>query len=380
MADSTPRKVDVVFFDAGSGHRTAAEALVAAIRLRRPDWRVRSVDLLDILTGYPLYRWIQRAGVNHFNRMLRRDRVTDLRGLIRLCLNLHDRLTPGNIPRIAAFWAGTPPDVVLSVTPMNNVALGRALRAVNPRGVYATLPVDFEEALPGYWFNPGEGHRYLLGSERLVQQAAEAGIPPAAVHALSGMIAHPEAYGPSASPQDIRAATRRHGLDPDLPTVLVQFGGQGSVLVRDVARALAGSGPRVNLILMCGRNTRLAQGLRRWNSPVPTLVLGYVPSPLPYRELCTVLVGKPGTMTIAEAVVGERPLVAVRSAGMHPVQGGNETWLRRSGVGMVVEDAQAVPAALQRVLQELEAFRVQIRGHPTRGVFEVAELVERLTI
>lgn len=352
---------------------------MAAIRLRRPDWRVRDVNLLEILSGYPLYRRVQGAGINHFNRMLQRDRVTDLRGLIRLCLNLHDRLTPGNIPRIAAFWAASPPDVVLSVTPMNNVVLGRALRAVNPRGVYVTLPVDFEEALPGYWFNPGEGHRYLLGSERLVQQAAEAGIPPAAVHPLSGMIAHPEAYRPSGSSQDVRAETLRHGLDPDLPTVLVQFGGQGSVLVRDVARALVASRLRSNLILMCGRNTRLAQALRRWTPPAPTLVLGYVPSPLPYRQLCTVLVGKPGTMTIAEAVVADRPLVAVRSAGMLPVQGGNEEWLRRSGVGVVVENAQAVPAAVQGVLQDLATFRAQIRSHPTRGVFEAAEFVERLT-
>ena len=42
-------QVELVYFNAGGGHRAAAQALQAVLAERRPDWQVRPVDLFRIL-------------------------------------------------------------------------------------------------------------------------------------------------------------------------------------------------------------------------------------------------------------------------------------------------------------------------------------------
>ncbi len=370
--------MDIVYFQAGSGHWTAALALQAALQRRWPAWHVRAVDLEDVVAGDRLYRAVLRAGIGHFNRMLRKDQVRDLNGLIRFGIYCHDRLTPRGLPRMARYWAGSPPDIVVSVTPMNNGVIWHSARLANPAVTCAVVPVDFEEALPGYWFVPDTDIHYLLGSSRLREQAREGGVAAARVHPLSGMVVHPDSYAPGPSGSEVRARQRELGLDPGLPTVLVSFGAQGSVLVRAAAQAIAHAGMRVNLILMCGRSAKVAGGLRGWASGMPTAVLGFVERPLDYRRLCDVLIGKPGTMTIGEAVAEGRVLIAVRTPGMAPVQRGNERWVAETGVGEVVDGPAGVPAALQRILTGPERYRERMAARRTRGVFEIADLLPTL--
>jgi glycosyl transferase family 28 len=366
--------VDIVYFDAGSGHRSAARGLQVALQKLRPAWRVRAVNLLDLLAGHRLFQCTNRAGIAYFNWMLRRERVFDLRGLIRLSLRVHDLLTPRGLRKIAQFWSSEPPDSLVSVTPMSNEALLRSARLVNPNVRYLTIPVDFEEVLPRYWFTPKWAPHYLVGSARLAEQAQQAGVPPDRVSRLSGFPIDPTFY--AAPPTDRDAELARRGLDPGLPTALVSFGGQGSVLVRRVAQRLA-AGPRLNLILLCGRDERLRAELAAWAAPVPKLVLGFSPeSPVRYYQLASFVVGKPGTMTITESLVVGRPLIALQARGMAPVQRGNEAWLETSGVGRVVAGLNGLDQAVRDVLREREQYHQRIaRQPPSRGVFEAAERI-----
>ncbi len=45
----TMKTIDLVYFNAGSGHRSAAMALEAAIREQERPWRVRLVNLFEVL-------------------------------------------------------------------------------------------------------------------------------------------------------------------------------------------------------------------------------------------------------------------------------------------------------------------------------------------
>ena len=63
----------------------------------------------------------------------------------------------------------------------------------------------------------------------------------------SGMILRPTFYQPVTV--DRAAERKRLGLDPDRPTGLVLFGGQGSKVMLEIAERL----PDVQLILICGK-------------------------------------------------------------------------------------------------------------------------------
>lgn len=372
-----PKNVDIVFFDAGSGHRSAAHSLATALRQDHPDWRVRAVDLVDGVAGHHTFERTARAGIAYFNWMLKRDRVFDLRGLIRLSLLCQDLVTPRGVRAAARFWADAPPDALVSVTPMYNELLYRAARHANPDVACVTIPVDFEEVMMRYWFTPRTPHHYLLASDRLYEQARAAGIGAERLHRLSGMVIDPLFYGPP--PADVPAELAAAGLDPRLPTALVSFGGQGCTPVWDIAQQLSKTELRLNLIALCGRNRHLFDELNAWRAPYPTLVLAYAPQPpVLYHHLADVVVGKPGTMTITEAMVTRTPLVALKSRGMAPVQRGNERWLTERGVGLVAPTVGDVGAAVERIVARPNAYQEAATRSAGRGVFEAAAIVAAL--
>ena len=377
MTMARANRVDIVSFQAGSGHRSAARALELALRERQPSWQVRVVDLLDVVAAHRLFQHVARSGIGYFNWMLARERVFDLRGLIRLSLLCHDLIRPRGIRRISHFWAERPPDAVVSVIPMYNEALSRAARMVNLGVRYVTVPVDFEEVMPRYWFTPRLDHHYLLGAAGLAEQARHAGIPVERRHRLSGMVVDPRLYAvPKVGKHD---ALARLGLDPALPTGLVHFGGRGSVQVREVARRLAASGLKLNLIVLGGRSERIVRELRRWRAPLPMVILGHVEdTPIDYYGLATFTIGKPGTMTITEALVAGATPIVLRSRGMAPVQRGNETWLFESGAGLVADSLDGIVPAVREVLGKPAVCRQQATRLAGRGVFDATEILVQL--
>jgi processive 1,2-diacylglycerol beta-glucosyltransferase len=371
------KKIDIVYFDAGSGHRSSARGLERALAAARPAWRVRMVNIVDVFAPNKQFHRIVCAGINHFNRHLKREKVFDLKGLINLSLMFHDLLSSRGIREISNFWKDDPPDTVVSVTPMYNPALFRSARLANPKVQCITIPVDFEEVKARYWFTPKVEQHYLVATGRLAEQAKAARIPDSFVHRISGMPIDPEFYdGPKVN---VTTELERLGLDPELPTGLVSFGGQGSVLVSEIARSLAKSNIKLNLIFLCGRSSEVYEELNEMKTPDRKLVLNYTKdTPIFYQHLADFIIGKPGSMTITEALIARKPLIAIKSRGMSPVQRGNEEWVKEHGVGIIVAGMDELPAIVSEVMTS-DYYRLNAAREFHQGVFEAAERICSLT-
>src|ERR1019366_6505767 len=110
--------------------------------------------------------------------------------------------------------------------------------------------------------------------ERAVAHAQALNIDGSRIFQVSGMIVHPRFYQTISC--DRRAERKQRGLDPDAPTGLVLFGGQGSSAMLDIAEHLDAEGPHhLQLIYICGRNEKLANALRSRRSGVRTFVEGF---------------------------------------------------------------------------------------------------------
>jgi 1,2-diacylglycerol 3-beta-galactosyltransferase len=364
------KKVDVVFFDAGSGHRSAARALERALAAARPGWRVRSVNYPDVIAGNRLWARFVRWGNDEFNWELTRERVFDLHGKVNLGLLFHEILCAPWVGKLSEFWRDDPPDAVVSVTPMYHQSLYRAARQVNPAVLCVTIPVDCEEFKPRYWFEPRVEQHYLLGTPRLHQQARRLPIPREFLHPVEGMIVDPELYeSPPPGREEKLAAL---GLNPALPTGLVHFGGQGSVVIARIARQLAEARLRVNFIFLCGHNAAVRREVERLGTPYRKAVLGYTAeTPVTFQRLADFVIGKPGVMTINEALVLGKPLILLRARGMAPVQVGNEKWAAERGIGVLIDSSRAVGAAANHVLAS-PRYREAAARHHHRGVFAAA--------
>jgi hypothetical protein len=367
------RKVDVVFFDAGSGHRSAARALERALTAARPGWRVRSVNYPDVIAGNRWWSRFARWGIDEFNWELTRERVFDLPGKVNLSLLLHDLLCAPALGKLSEFWRDDPPDAVVSVTPMYSPSLYRAARRVKPGVLCVTVPVDCEEFKPRYWFEPRVEQHYLLGTPRLCQQARRLRIAREFLHPVEGMIVDPGLYEPS--PPGRAGKLAALGLDPALPTGLVHFGGQGSVVMARIARWLAEAGPRVNVLFLCGHNAAVRRAIERLATPYPKAVLGYTAeTPIAYQRLADFVIGKPGVMTINEALILGKPLILLKARGMGPVQADNEKWAVERGLGVLIDSPRAVGAAVKQVLAS-PRYREAAARHHHRGVFAAADKI-----
>ena len=142
--------------------------------------------------------------------------------------------------------------LVVSLIPNFN----RALRESLPATPLVTILTDLADYPPHFWIE--RQNQYLIcGTEKAVEQARALGHPEEHIFATSGMILRPSFYEPVTA--DRAAERRRLGLDPDLPTGLVLFGGQGSSVMPEIARRVAAA--------QCMRSSSsFAAGTRSWPS------------------------------------------------------------------------------------------------------------------
>jgi UDP-N-acetylglucosamine:LPS N-acetylglucosamine transferase len=239
----------------------------------------------------------------------------------------------------------------------------------------ATILTDFADYPPHFWIeraNPDVPQRFIIcGTDRAVDQARALGHDDAHVFRVSGMILRPRFYEPVAI--DRKAERKRLGLDPDRPTGLVLFGGQGSKEMLAIAQRL----PDTQLIFICGRNEALAERLRAM--PRGSRHIEKFTAEIPYfMRLADFFIGKPGPGSITEALAMRLPVMVESNAWTLPQERYNAEWVRERGVGMVLANFRGVRGAVAEMLGSLDKYRARVAEVENRAVFEIPDILERL--
>lgn len=365
--------IDLVYFNAGGGHRAAASALETVIREQGRPWLVRCVDLFEVLDPQARFREVTGMALEDlYNRRLAKGWTLGMAQELKLLQWLIRRGHATLVRRLQQHWLRTEPDMVVSVVPNFNRALYDSLVTVLPGVPYVTVLTDLADYPPNFWIEPGQAQHFICGSERAVTQARAMGYGDAQVHRTSGMIIHPNFYRPRALDRRIEQA--RLGLDPDRPTGVVMFGGQGSMTMLEIARQL----DDVQLVMMCGRHQTLAVKLRALKSTAPRAVVEFTPDVVRYLMLGDFFVGKPGPGSLSEAVQQGLPVVTVRNAWTMPQERYNTDWLRAGGLGVVGSSMRDVRALVSELLSRIDEFRANVRRIENRAVFEVPEILSRI--
>ena len=166
---------------------------------------------------------------------------------------------PALVRLLRDFWRAGQPDMVVSLIPNFNRALKLSLEAALPGTPLVTILTDIADYPPHFWIERQQ--QYLVcGSDRAAVQARELGYADRFVFRASGMILNPRFYAPIEA--DRSAERQRLGLNPEWPTGLVLFGGEGSAAMLEIACRLEAAARPLQLILICGRNQKLADRLR----------------------------------------------------------------------------------------------------------------------
>ncbi len=373
LSDARPRGVDIVFFDGGGAHRSGATSLRDALA-EVPQLDVRLVNLTtDVLPFAPALRFTFDRGIRLYNAALQSERMYfgDLRTAMRLGAWVSRTLRPRAVQGVRGYYRARPPRLLVSFVPMHNRLLLEALRAEQPAAQGIVVPVDFAELFPGYWFDADAGARYLCGTKRLAEDAVAAGIPADRVHPVAGMPTHPRFH--QARPADAAGERVKLGLDPALPTVLIFFGAQGSRRLVDIARRLDSGDLRINLVIVCGHHVAAQAELASWESRSKKHVLGFtdLENVATLMRMADVLVGKPGPLSIFEAMASRLPVVLWDNPAFGVLFDYNLAWVESEGVGVRVRSMDQVGDAVAHVLQSPE-FRQRTASHAGDATREIA--------
>jgi UDP-N-acetylglucosamine:LPS N-acetylglucosamine transferase len=212
----------------------------------------------------------------------------------------------------------------------------------------------------------------ICGTSKAVEQARAMGYGEDRILRASGMILRPGFYDPVKV--DREAERQKLGLDPEKPTGLVLFGGQGSKVMLEIAERLAD----IQLIFICGRNARLAEELRGMPQKAARFVEGFTQEIPYYMQLADFFIGKPGPGSISEAVAMGLPVIVERNAWTLPQERYNAEWVRENDAGMVVPNFRHVREAVAEILRDLQKYRASVARIENRAVFEIPEMLERI--
>jgi 1,2-diacylglycerol 3-beta-galactosyltransferase len=373
------KKIHVVFHDAGGGHRNAAVALQTIAAQQQRPWQVELIQFQELTDQLDVLRKLTGIRIQEqYNVLLQNGWTLGSAYLLRL-LQATIRAFHGQLVRLLEkFWREKPADLLVSVIPHFNRELCQSWSEVYPGRPFVTLITDLADFPPRFWIEPIKQQYVIAGTERAADQARALGHDAAHIFRTSGMILRPDFYAPDDS--DPVALRKELGLRPDVTTAIVLFGGHGSKVMFDITRRLDATQLRLQLILICGRNEKLAVkfNARQWRMPIK--VIGFTKEIHKLMRAADFLIGKPGPGSIAEAMVRKLPVLIECNAWTLPQERYNAEWVAEKRVGIVLRTFREVVSGVQRMLDPaaLAEFRKNVAALDNRAIFEIPDILDKL--
>jgi 1,2-diacylglycerol 3-beta-galactosyltransferase len=371
------RTLDFIYFDAGGGHRAAANALRQVMEQQGRPFEIRMVNLQELLDGIDVFRKVTGLRLEDlYNTMLRKGWTLgspQLTAGMHVVIRLFHSTT---VKMLVNFWRKSRPDMVVSLVPNFNRALCESLHAALPGVPFVTIITDIADYPPHFWIERQQQH-LICGSDKAVEQAHELGYSHDQVHRVSGMILNPRFYEMTPLPaEDRKEARAALGFDPDLPVGLVLFGGQGAAVMLDIAANLQDR----QLLLICGHNEKLRTKLKALPHRAPLFVEGFTREVPRYMQLADYFIGKPGPASISEAVAMRLPVIVESNAWTLPQERYNPQWIREQAIGVVLPNFRGIARAVEELLEPaaFARFRAATERLHNRTVFEIPDILEKI--
>ncbi len=341
-SDHPHRTPHVVFYfsDTGGGHRSAAEAIIEAMRIEfGGSFTFEMVDFFKDYAPPPfsklpdLYPELVKAphlwGASfHATNGRARARV------------ITTSLWP--VARAAARKLARehPADLIVTVHPVANTFALKALGVNRPPFFTVVTDMVTTHAL---WFDTRSDHIFV--PTETARERAIAYRMPAEKLEVVGMPVADRYCVPTGNKHALR---EKLGWPQDKSIVLLVGGGEGMGPLGKNARAIDESGLDVGLVVVCGRNEKLKANLESQSWENPTFIYGFTRDMPDFMRAADVIVTKAGPGTIAEALNANLPIILYSKVPGQ--EDGNVTFVESEGVGVWAPKPQLVVRTLTRWL------------------------------
>ncbi len=333
-----PKKIVILFSDAGGGHRSAGEAIAEALIARQgAEVQVEMVDALKHYAPFPFnrlpgwypalirWRWLWKLGYDVTDGP-RRARLTSQAAwpLVRPAMRRLIREHPADL-YVSVHW--------IYLTAILN-ALGK------PRPPVITVVTDLV-TIHAWWGHPGTD-LCVVPTEPARQRLLHNGLPPDKVQVV-GLPVASRFCAPAGDKAHLRA---RLGWTSGHPLIVVVGGGEGMGPLFEISQAIAASGLPCELAIVAGRNQALRARLEAAAWPVPAHIYGFVTEMPDFMRAADILVTKAGPGTISEAFNAGLPIILYDF--LPGQEEGNKGYVVDTGAGLWAPGPEAVVHALRQ--------------------------------
>ena len=362
-----PPRILICYLVRNSGHHAAARAIEAQIKKLNPLAETRCLDLLE--TTHPTWSAIVQYVY-----------MTTIRRTPELWEALYDNfwfdwltkwirplVQRGNSLKLRILMDAFQPDaIVCTQAHPFSVLSAYARRQRMPIPLWGVI-TDF---LPHrFWHVPANEHiHYVVPTETAVQRLMILGTPPKRIHVFGIPIQ-----------ADVLAARGRTVSRANGRRILVMGGSRGLGARYATIRQLDRAPADFTIDVVTGTNRRLRKQLlaARHKFRHPIRIRGYVKDAMALMRRASLLIGKPGGLTSAEAMASGTPMLIIR-----PLPGqerGNTEMLVRHGAAIHLDRDRDLPAVVSSLLTnatllDMMAARARALGKPD-AARDIAEAV-----
>lgn len=360
--DPAMTNVLIVMSDTGGGHRAVSNAVAEAIARHEPSATTHIVDLFALgarriaadritrLYGPVIRRapWLY-GGAYHLTNGRRRFRLVS-------------RLGDGPLVSRARVLLRTyKPDVIVSIHALVTRPLAKAIAAEGAATPLIAVIPDLAQFHRSY-VAPGVD-RYTAPTPEAVHRLRRFGVPADKVE-LTGL---PVGYQ-FTRPGNTLKLREELGLAPDVFTVLLAGGGEGTGGLVKIVNEIDRADLPIQMIVVCGRNRHAFAALTTTPPRTPAKILGFITNMYDMIRASDVVVTKGGPQSIVECLVAGRPVLVTQT--LPGQEAGNDRYVQQNGAGFRANTPKKVVEYLRRLSAdpaELAAVSECARklGHPS---------------
>jgi len=346
------RKPLILVFSAtaGAGHVRAADALVEAQRYYDMPLEIKHHDILDFT--FPLFKKlysefyfaVAKASPDLWGYLYRKAGHEQSGKPKSAILKLFDHF---NYKKYFETIEHYRPDALLCTHFLPYAGISGRRHALLNIPIFS-VPTDYD--VHTLWISNNVS-KFYTATEETAWTLSSRGIPQRNI-AVTGIPVMPQFAETTSQP----AARKALGLSPERFTVMILSGGYGigiiDKLVPAVASFLSEMNAKSQLIVVCGKNKRLYDKLKRMKATekVAVTLYQYVSFIDKLMESADVLITKSGGLTVSEALVKHLPMII-----FDPIpgqEGRNADYLTEHGTAVLASNLIQLHYKLKQVIDE----------------------------
>lgn len=347
-----PKNVLLAYITDVSGHRSAANAVEKALKMLDPSTKVLSLNLFNYTNprSEKVINYLYTGMIKRVPKIW--EYLYDNPKVVKRTRHAQDIVHKFNARKIKSLFDRFNPDVI-------------ACTQAFPCGMFADFKKIYHHNTPlvgivtdfmphTYWVYDSVDY-YVVPSEEARSRLVQQGVSSKKIK-MFGIPIDPK----FSLELDKQTIAKQLGIDPSKPTVLVMGGGQGLGPIKKIVKSLDRLETDLQLIIVTGTNAKLYKKLKKRAFSKNNLILKYVDNVDELMSISSIVVTKPGGMTISEALVkGLIPVI------INPIPGqeqNNTDFLINNNAAFTIDKKKDAARVIGDLLTDRKKFEVVLKN------------------